>query len=120
MATRGTSKHRSREQEEQIARYFGGVVSPSSGASDTDQGDVRTSESLIECKTTGSPGDERRPSLNEILGWLAEVAEQAWEEGKQPVVCVRVYAKGHPLAHPTTGVLDLAIAHAEWMGVHSD
>lgn len=87
---------------------YHGYVSPSSGAADTDAGDVRTVSSLIECKTTGHEGEEKRPSLNKILEWLEEIAAQAWEEGKDPVVALRIYAKGHPLA-ALSGCLDLAI-----------
>lgn len=108
MAKRGTSKFRSLEQEHHVGMVYHGYVSPSSGAADTDAGDVRTPNSLLECKTAGREGDEKRPSLNAILGWLEEITSQAWEEGKDPVLALRIYAKGHPLA-ADDGRLDLAI-----------
>lgn len=118
MARRGTSKFRSLEQEHAVGAAYHGYVSPSSGAADTDAGDVRTFNSLIECKTTGHEGEEKRPSLNQILAWLEEITGQAWEEGKAPVVALRIYAKGHPLARPD-GQLDLAIMPVDDAG-HRD
>jgi hypothetical protein len=109
MARRGTSKRKSRDQEDFVAGCYDGVVSPSSGAADTDQGDVRSPVSLIECKAMGEEGKEDRPSLNQILTWLSEITYQAWEEGRDPVLCLRIWAENHPLSRH--GVLDLAITH---------
>lgn len=94
MANRGTSKRKSVEQEALVASVYNGTRSPSSGAAATDAGDVRTQFSLIECKCTGGPGLSRQPampSFNQLMEWLEKVAEEAWEEGKDPKLAFRFY-----------------------------
>lgn len=110
MARRGTAKRKSQDQERHIARLYGGKPSPSSGAADTDAGDVRTEFALIECKVTGGPGGEKRPSLNKIIEWLEGATREAWEENKDGVVALRVYAPDSILS--VNGWLDLSIRPA--------
>lgn len=111
MAKRGTSKRKSVEQEEWIARLYSGTRSPSSGAADTDQGDVRTTRSLIECKVTGEPGKEPRPQLPRFVRWLEKVAEEAWSEGRSPAVALRYFDPDSKLATPD-GWVDVVIRPA--------
>jgi hypothetical protein len=116
MAKRGTSKRKSQDQENYIATIYHGRVSPSSGASVHDPGDVRTPFSLIECKCTGGPGESNelsRPSLNKILDWMDKAAREAWECGKDPALAVRIYAPSHPLADMVSGWIDLTVRLAE-------
>jgi hypothetical protein len=90
MAKRGTVKRRSVEQENHIAALYGGRRSASSGAADNDQGDVRTPELLIECKTMGEPEQTKvkRPGFAKDL---EKITEEAWGEGRVPVLAVRWY-----------------------------
>ena len=97
MARRGSSKDRAVIHEEYIARRYDGKRSASSGAADTDQGDVRTSDLLIECKTTGGPG--RRRPLPIFVQHLEKVCLEAWEEGREGAVALRYYEPSSKLAN---------------------
>ena len=106
MAARGTKKARSVAQEDMIAGLYNGVRSPSSGAADTDQGDVRTDYELIEAKYTGGPGEKiKRPKL---LSDMEKVAMEAWTEGREPVVAMRYYDPESPLANKQ-GYIDMTV-----------
>lgn len=107
MARRGTIKRRSQDQEAYIAKVYGGVVSPSSGAAAGDQGDVRTSQLLIECKQSGEPEKERR-SMSVKLDDLEKIADEAWSEGKVPMMALRIYNPDSVLADEK-GNVDLAV-----------
>ena len=111
MAKRGTSKRKSQDQEKWIATLYSGKASPSSGASDTDQGDVRTAHSLIECKVTGEPGKEPRPQTPHFIKWLEKVALEAWSEGRQPALALRYFDPDSPLARPD-GWIDVVVRTA--------
>lgn len=111
MAKRGTSKRKSVDQEEWIAALYSGTRSPSSGAADTDQGDVRTARSLIECKVTGEPGKEPRPQLPRFVRWLEKVAVEAWSEGRDPALALRYFDPDSPLARPD-GWVDVVVRTA--------
>src|SRR3954468_5917999 len=92
MATRGSTKALSVEQEEHIAGLYDGIRSESSGGADTDQGDVRSPSLLIECKMTGGPG--RPPEKQKkatLVRVMEKVAEEAWTEDREPVVCLRFF-----------------------------
>lgn len=99
MAKRGTTKRRSVEQESYIAKIYGGVRSASSGAADTDAGDVRCETVLIECKVTGGPGETEKP-LPVFIRHLEKVAEEAYQEGRSPAVALRYYAPDSILSNP--------------------
>jgi hypothetical protein len=89
VAKRGTSKRKSVEQEDWIAGHYGGRRSASSGAADTDQGDVRTFTHLIECKCMGNPEEKtKRPGFAKDL---EKVTEEAWSEGRTPMLAIRWY-----------------------------
>lgn len=90
MALKGTNKRRSVDQENRIADLYDGQRSRSSGAADTDSGDVVTPSELIECKTTGGPS-EKKISEPKFLKELAKVAEEATERGRTGVICLRYY-----------------------------
>jgi hypothetical protein len=98
MAKKGSSKYRSVVQEDLAAMLYQGKRSPSSGAADTDAGDVRTTHSLIECKTAGRPGVEIVPQLPRFVKWLEKVALEAWEEGRDPALFLRYYRPDSRLA----------------------
>jgi hypothetical protein len=89
VAKRGTSKRKSVEQENFIAAQYNGRRSASSGAAETDQGDVRTPDQLIECKCMGNPGEPtKRPGFAKDL---EKVTEEAWQEGRVPALAIRWY-----------------------------
>jgi hypothetical protein len=91
VAKRGSNKDRSVEQENWVAKVYGGKRSPSSGAADTDQGDVRLVEegTLIECKTTGGPGD--KPKGGRLLTEFEKIADEAFSEAREPAMCLRFW-----------------------------
>lgn len=103
-----TKKEVSKQHEEWIARQYQGTRSRSSGASDTDKGDVRiaTSNTLFECKATGIPGGESKYTT--IIRHLEKVADEAWIEGKTPALAMRYFCPDSPLAG-VDGWLDLTI-----------
>jgi hypothetical protein len=106
VAKRGSKKALSIEQEEYIAKIYGGKRSPSSGAAVTDAGDVKTSTELFECKYHGSP--ESPPKLKSaLLRHMEKVADEAYETGRDPVVALRYYAPDSKLAKE--GWVDLTV-----------
>ena len=107
MARRGTAKRRSQDQEHFVALLYGGIVSPSSGAAIRDSGDVRTESQMIECKQTGSHGKERR-SMSIKLDDFEKIADEAWSEGKRPMMALRIYSPDSILANKD-GYVDLAV-----------
>lgn len=106
IAHRGTSKRFSVEQEEYIASLYKGRRSPSSGAAESDAGDVRSEDYLIECKVSGAPGSVKAKSG--ILRHLEKIWEEATAEGRDPVLCVREFQPDSPLAD-RDGWVDLSI-----------
>jgi hypothetical protein len=105
MATRGSSKALSVEQEDFIATLYGGKRSASSGAADTDQGDVRTPSDLIECKVKGSYG---KPTRAALVTTFEKIAEEAYTEGREPVLALRFYMPDSMLAD-SKGWVDLSV-----------
>lgn len=103
-----TVKELSRQHEELIARMYGGKRSRSSGASAVDKGDVRsqTDETIFECKLTGAPGgDSKRTTLMKVM---EKTADEAWAEGKQPAVCLRLFCPESPLSNQE-GWVDMTV-----------
>lgn len=95
MATRGSSKALSIEQEGFIAALYVGKRSPSSGGADNDQGDVRTDYDLIECKVKGGPG---KPTKSALITTFEKIAEEAYSEGREPVLALRFFMPDSILA----------------------
>lgn len=108
MATKGSSKELSIRHEEHIAKLFDGKRSPSSGAAETDAGDVRCKHLLIECKMTGSPGNMVSKPLPKFVQEFEKIAQEAWAEGKDPVLALRYYFPDSILAGPD-GWIDLGL-----------
>lgn len=101
-----TSKRLSREHEEFIAKNYNGVRSPSSGAASTDGGDVRSTTELFECKVQGEPGGRVKGGL--IVKRMEKIADEAWEEGRKPALCLRYWNPSSVLSD-ATGWIDLTI-----------
>lgn len=110
MARRGSTKRYSVEHEEHIASLYGGSRSRSSGAADNDQGDVRAPHLLIECKMTGRPGDKPK-KLPKFVQDFEKITEEAWSEGREPVLALRYFAPNSLLAD-RQGWVDLAVRRA--------
>lgn len=97
MAKRGTVKWRSIQQEERVAKLYGGVRSPSSGAQAHDPGDVRTDTHLWECKQKG--GEEKHATAMSLnLKVIEKAADEAWEVGLEPAMAYCLYAPDSVLA----------------------
>ncbi len=109
VSRRGSVKALSDEHEKYIERLYAGVQSPSSGAAITDAGDVRVKASglLIECKLTGTPGVLPK-SKPKIVKEFEKIAQEAWAEGRDPVLCLRYYDPESPLAN-RKGWIDLSV-----------
>jgi len=110
MARKGTNKARSVEHEEFIARCYQGRRSPSSGAADHDEGDVKVGNAkvggiLFECKTTG---DSEKPAKATIVTRMEKVAEEAWAAGYEPALALRFYKPDSRLANDK-GFIDLVV-----------
>jgi Holliday junction resolvase len=114
MASRGSNKHRSVEQENFIAKKISGRRSPSSGASDKDPGDVRNEIFLIECKTTGE-FDKPAKSISLKLGDLEKIADEAYAAGRVPVVALRIHNPNSPLADANGNVDIIANLLKDWL-----
>ena len=101
-ARTGTNKDRSIRHEQLIATLYGGNRTSNSGAHIADLGDVRVkhgqvreSQFLFECKTTGSPG---KPAKSTLLNQFTKVADEAAQEGRQPAMSLQFFAPDNPLA----------------------
>ncbi len=106
-----SNKGRSVAQERFIAGCYGGAVSPSSGASQKDAGDVRTEHQLIECKQTGQmhkPAKSHSLKLSE----LEKIADEAWAEGLDPAYAIRIYNPDSVLADKD-GNIDLIVRRVQ-------
>lgn len=101
-----TSKKLSREHEEFVAKSYAGTRSPSSGAASTDGGDVRNHDALFECKLQGEPGGRVKGGL--LVRNMEKIADEAWEEGRQPVLCLRYWNPSSVLSD-STGWIDLTV-----------
>lgn len=102
MATPGSNKDRSIKHEALISSLYGGLRTSNSGADITDLGDVRVKKGqireghfLFECKTTGYPG---KPANNVILKQFIKVADEAYQEGRQPAMSLQYFFPDCPLA----------------------
>lgn len=108
MATRGSKKQLSIEHEEFVARKYKGKRSNSSGAADTDQGDVRTDSMLFECKGKFGIRTGQKPVRSTLVTQMEKVADEAWGEGKEPALALRFYMPESPLSD-NQGFVDFSV-----------
>ena len=127
MAKRDTSKRRSVDQENWVASQYNGKVSPSSGGAVTDRGDVRTERQLIECKYIGLKkvtvttewNEEKRgfdletvekpsKSIRIDIEDLEKICDEAWHEGREPVMQIQVKNPESPLANDK-GLINITV-----------
>lgn len=87
----------SERQEKKVARVYGGTRSPSSGAAETDQGDIRTPDQLIECKHRGT-FDKPAASISLKLSDFEKIFNEAVSEGRETAMVLSLYAPDSILA----------------------
>lgn len=107
MALSGSVKALSVDHEEHIANLYFGKRSPSSGAAVGDQGDVRTDDDLVECKMTGTY-DKFAKSISIKLDVLEKIADEAWSEGRQWALALRIYNPDSTIADKA-GFVDMIV-----------
>lgn len=118
MAKKGTSKRRSTDQEDYIASLYSGRRSPSSGAAENDAGDVRSESQIFECKCKGGveydsarTNQGKAPQRTTLLQRFEKISQEAWAEGRTPVLAIREWAPESPLAGPN-GWVDIVVRSA--------
>lgn len=114
MAKRGSKKYRSVEQENHIAKKIGGVRSRSSGASDKDNGDVKSKIYLVECKTTGEY-DKPAKSISIKLSDIEKIVDGAHIEDRIPAIALRIYNPHSPLADADGNIDLMANLLKDWL-----
>lgn len=114
MAKRGSSKYRSLEQENYIAKKIDGRRSPSSGAADKDNGDVKNNIFLVECKTTGEY-DKPAKSISIKLSDLEKIVDESYTEDRIPVLALRIYNPNSPLADADGNIDIIANLLKDWL-----
>lgn len=109
MAPRGSKKSLSVEHEEWVARRYDGKRSKSSGAADTDKGDVRieSQDTLFECKGKFGERTGQKPVRSTLVSQMEKIADEAYTEGKDPAIALRFWMPDSPLA--IGGYVDLAV-----------
>jgi hypothetical protein len=95
------------DHEEFIAKSYGGTRTKGSGAGIKEKGDVRieATDELVECKLQGEPGKARR---SRIVTLLEKVADEAYEEGFDPMLALRYFNPDSTLAN-ADGYVDVTI-----------
>lgn len=114
MAKRGSNKFRSVEQEEYIAKKISGKRSPSSGASDKDNGDVKNNAYLVECKTTGKY-DKPAKSISIKVSDLEKIVDESHIENRIPVLALRIHNPNSPLADANGNIDIMANLLKDWL-----
>lgn len=100
------------EHESHVARRLGGRRSPSSGASDTDKGDVSTPEHLVECKGKFGQRTGQKPVRSVLVTQMEKVADEAWSAGKEPLIALRFFMPDSTLSN-NKGYVDLVVQPLE-------
>lgn len=106
------TKKLSREHENYVALRVAGRRSPSSGASNTDKGDVSTDTHMYECK--GKFGDLAglKPVRSTLVTQFEKIADEAWASDKDPVMALRFYMPDSSLAD-NKGFVDLLVTRLD-------
>lgn len=111
MAPRGSKKDLSVKHEEFVAGQYQGRRSPSSGAADHDQGDVRVEDgenTLFECKGRFGIRTGAKEARSTLVTQMEKVADEAFAEGRDPALALRFYMPASPLAS-NEGYVDLTV-----------
>jgi hypothetical protein len=99
------------DHEKWIAKHFGGTQTKGSGNTVGHKGDVKiaTDSELVECKAQEPTEKPRKPR---IVKELEKVADEAYEEGLDPVLAHRYFCPSSPLAR-VDGYVDVVIRLAK-------
>jgi hypothetical protein len=92
-----TKRERSIDHETKVAKKYGGIRSKTSGAHIKDHFDVRCPYDLIECKTTGEPGNEK---TSRIVKLLEAQIDSAYEVGCRGSLNLRYFQPRSPNSDP--------------------
>jgi hypothetical protein len=111
-APRGSKKRLSQEHEDYIARLYGGRRSPSSGGQAHDAGDVRTKETLFECKGKFGERVGAKPVKSTLVDQFEKITDEAYEGMREPAVTLRFYMPDSKLADGQ-GFVDLVVRLAQ-------
>lgn len=116
MARSTFQKQWSINHENAVAYKLGGERTKNSGATDTDKGDVaRVSipdvDVLVECKYTGAIGNPAK-SISVKLEDLEKITNEAYMDGCQPMLAMRITNEDSPIAG-TQG-------HVDWVALPID
>lgn len=96
------------EHEQYVAKQLGGRRSRSSGASDTDKGDVITDTQMIECKGKFGKRIGDKEVRYTLVKQMEKAADEAWANGKDPAIALRFFVPDSPLAN-NSGYVDLIV-----------
>lgn len=110
MASLGSQKQLSIQQEDFLAFVLNGVRVPDSGATDKRKGDVdcERAELLIEAKYTGDLTNPAK-SISVKLGDLEKITDEAYAAGGTPAYAFRI-------TNPDSPIADQA-GHVDWLAV---
>lgn len=108
MAPRGSKKRLSEEHEKFVAKLYRGRRSPSSGAQAHDAGDVRTKETLFECKGKFGLRVGAKPVKSTLVEQMEKITDEAYEGLRNPAIALRFYMPDSPLAN-MEGFVDLTV-----------
>mgnify|MGYP006893270111 CR=1 FL=1 len=101
-------KKLSTEHEQHVASFLGGRRSRSSGASDTDKGDVITDDQMIECKGKFGKRIGEKEVRSTLVKQMEKAADEAWANGKDPAIALRFFMPDSVLAD-NSGYVDLFV-----------
>lgn len=114
MVARSTfQKQWSIDHENHVAMMLGGQRTKNSGATDSQKGDVdRVSipdlDLLVECKFTGAIGLPAK-SISVKLDDLEKITDEAYMDGCQPMLAIRITNEDSPIAN--------ARGHVDWVAI---
>lgn len=108
MALKGSKKDLSERHEREIAGSYRGRRSESSGGAVTDDGDVITQSELIECKGQFGELTGNKPVRSTLLTQFTKIAEEAYQQLRDPVIALRFYAPDSLLANEN-GYVDFTV-----------
>ena len=95
--------------EHEVADRMGGSLVKASGSTDYAKGDVKTGRFLIDCKHTGL----RAYTLS--LDLWSNLSSWARNEGREPMVAVRLYEMGEPIDMLVVTELAYAERHPDYV-----
>lgn len=108
MAAHGSKKALSEEHENFVADRYQGRRSASSGGAQHDQGDVRTIDTLFECKGTFGTRTGAKVVRSTLVTQMEKIADEAHSESREPAIALRFHMPESSLAD-NYGYVDLVV-----------